>query len=144
MKQQSYEHHKRFHPLQHFVLLPISVVTLVASIVYAVKAITAGEFSLEVFLILALVVMSLITGLLARINALTVQDRVIRAEEQFRYFVLTGKWIDSRLTIPQWIALRFASDREFPALADKAAQEGMSPKEIKRAIKHWRADEHRV
>lgn len=144
MKKQSYENHTRWHPLQHFILMPLSAVTLIVSITYVFITISNEELSLGVLLILALVIMSIITGLLARINALKVQNRVIRIEEQFRYYMLTKQPIDSRLTLQQLIALRFASDEEFPALADKAAQAGMSPDEIKKAIVHWRADEYRV
>lgn len=144
MKQQSYEHHTRFHPLQHFVWLPLSAIALVGTIVYAAIAVKNGEFSLSTFLFLVLVVLSIIAGMLARLNALVLQDRIIRMEEQFRYYRLTGKTIDVRLTLPQLIALRFASDEEFPALAEKAARDSMNPNEIKKAIKHWRADEHRV
>jgi hypothetical protein len=76
--------------------------------------------------------------------AVTVQDRAIRAEESLRYFILTGRAIDTRVTIGQLIALRFAHDDEFVALADRAEKEGLSPAEIKKAIKQWRADHHRA
>ena len=55
-----------------------------------------------------------------------------------------GKALDSRLTVGQVIALRFASDDEFPALATRAAEHGTTPDEIKKSIKYWRADTHRV
>src|SRR5215218_10479457 len=42
--------------------------------------------------------------------ALKAQDRAIRAEEGLRHFILTGKPDDTRLSLPQIIALRFASD----------------------------------
>jgi hypothetical protein len=42
------------------------------------------------------------------------------------------------------IALRFAEDTEFTLLAEKAANENMAPKVIKKAIVNWKADEHRV
>ena len=58
--------------------------------------------------------------------------------------MLTNKPIDPRLTIPQLIALRFAPDEEFPMLAEKAAENGMTPLMIKNEIKKWRADNHRV
>ncbi len=141
---QSYKNHTRLHPLHHFVLLPISVITLVVAIIYTITSIGKGQFSFTTFLIMALVIMSIITGLLARVNALKVQDRTIRVEEQLRYFMLTGSPIDSRLTIAQLIALRFASDNEFPELASKAAVSGMKPDEIKKEIQQWRLDEHRV
>lgn len=85
-----------------------------------------------------------VTAFFARIFALKAQDRAIRAEENLRHFVLTGKLLDSRLNIQQVIGLRFASDAEFPALAQSAAEKGLSQKDIKLAVKNWRADFHRV
>ncbi|HSH24348.1 MAG TPA: DUF6526 family protein [Massilibacterium sp.] len=144
MKQQSYENHTRYHPVQHFVWLPLTAVTVITALIYAIRSMIKGEFTLATFLILALVVLSFIAGALARLNALVVQDRIIRLEEQFRYYTLTNETIDPRLTKEQLIALRFASDEEFPALAKKAAETGMSPDEIKKAIKTWRPDHCRV
>ncbi len=79
-----------------------------------------------------------------RAFALRAQDRAIRAEENFRYFIATGKPLDNRLRMNQIIALRFADDDEFVALAQKAVNENMSSKDIKAAIKKWRADYHRA
>jgi hypothetical protein len=76
--------------------------------------------------------------------ALRAQDRAIRAEENFRHFILTGKPLDSRLRMGQIIALRFASDEEMPALAKRAVEEKLSQKEIKKAIKTWKPDYNRV
>ena len=72
------------------------------------------------------------------------QDRAIRAEENLRHFAMTGKLLDSRLTIRQIIGLRFASDEEFILLAKKAVDENLSEDAIKRTIKVWRGDFHRV
>jgi hypothetical protein len=80
----------------------------------------------------------------ARTFALRAQDRAIRAEENFRHFILTGKPFDSKLRMAQIIALRFASDAEMPVLAKKAVEENLSQKQIKEAIQNWRADYHRV
>ena len=57
---------------------------------------------------------------------------------------MTGKLLDPRLTVKQVVALRFASDGEFVALAARAASEGLAPDDIKKAVKTWRADEYRV
>ena len=76
--------------------------------------------------------------------ALKAQDRAIRAEEGLRYFILTGKKLDPRITITQIIALRFASDEEFPTLVQRAADEGLKNDDIKKQIKNWRSDLHRV
>lgn len=144
MKQQSYENHTRYHPLQHFFWLPVSLITLVTSLIYVVSSLIKGSFTLPVFLIFMLVLMSFVAGALARLNALKVQDRVIRLEEQFRYYMLTKEPLDPRVTMEQLIALRFASDEEFPQLAKLAVEKDMSGDEIKKAIKQWRTDEHRV
>jgi len=76
--------------------------------------------------------------------ALTAQDRAIRAEENLRHYVLTGKLLDGRLSIRQVIALRFASDEELPSLAQRAANENLTSDAIKKAINNWRADTYRV
>ncbi len=75
---------------------------------------------------------------------LRVQDRAIRAEENLRYFSMTGKLLEKKLTMSQIIALRFAGDSEFIALVDQALQNNWTNKEIKQAIKNWRADNHRA
>lgn len=85
-----------------------------------------------------------VTAFFARVFALKAQDRAIRAEENLRHFVLTGKLLDPRLDVSQVIGLRFAADAEFPALAQQAAEKGLSQKDIKTAVKNWRADFHRV
>jgi hypothetical protein len=76
--------------------------------------------------------------------ALRVQDRAIRAEENLRHYVLTGKLLDTRLEPKQIAALRFAMDEEFAGLAQKTAAQNTPPKDIKQAIRQWRADHHRA
>jgi hypothetical protein len=66
------------------------------------------------------------------------------AEEGLRHFILTGKPLYKGLTMQQIIALRFASDEEFAGLAKRAADEGLSGNEIKKAIRGWKADHSRV
>jgi ribosome-binding factor A len=81
---------------------------------------------------------------LMRSFALRAQDRAIRAEENFRHYLLTGKQLDQKLTMRQVVALRFAPDEEFVSLAQKAAQEGTKANNIKKAIQNWRGDFYRV
>lgn len=69
---------------------------------------------------------------------------MIRTEENFRHYRLTGKVLDPRLTRTQVIALRFADDSELAALAERAANENLGPAAIKKAIGKWRADHHRI
>jgi hypothetical protein len=75
---------------------------------------------------------------------LKAQDRAIRAEENFRHYLLTQKTLPANLKMEQIIALRFASDEEFPSLTERSIQENMTGKEIKQAIKKWKADYNRV
>lgn len=86
----------------------------------------------------------LLIGYYARMFALKAQDRAIRAEENLRYFSLTGKLMSSNLKMSQVIALRFASDDEFVALAERAEKEQLSNKQIKESVKSWRPDFYRV
>ena len=72
------------------------------------------------------------------------QDRAIRAEENLRHFAMTGKLLNPELKIGQIVALRFASDEEFVVLAMRALEENLSREDIKKAIKTWRADNHRA
>jgi hypothetical protein len=46
----------------------------------------------------------------------------------------------ARITMPQLIALRFASDAELPALLERAEREHLTADQIKRAIKTWVPD----
>jgi hypothetical protein len=81
---------------------------------------------------------------IARLFPLKAQDRAIRAEENLRHYVMTGKLLDPKLTIRQIIGLRFASDQEFVELAGRAVEENLSEDAIKKAVKNWRADTYRV
>lgn len=76
--------------------------------------------------------------------ATTVQDRTIRAEENLRHYAWTVNLLDAQLTMKQIVALRFASDEEFPDLCKKTVKENVNPEDIKKAIITWRADHNRV
>jgi hypothetical protein len=144
MATQNYANHRQTVPLFQFVLFPILFLTLIGSIVNLVKSCGDHSRLYSASLIVVLDIAALMLFAFCRIFALKAQDRAIRAEENLRHFVLAGKLLDPRLTIRQVIALRFASDGEFVALAKKAADEGTAPDDIKRSIKDWRADTYRV
>jgi hypothetical protein len=95
-------------------------------------------------LLLVLSVCLFFTTFFARIFALKVQDRAIRAEENLRHFSMTGKLLPPQLTVQQIIALRFASDEEYLPLIEKAIQENLDQKSIKLAIRNWRPDTDRA
>lgn len=142
MAEQNYKNHRRIIPVWHlgggFLLLAF----LTISIVYFINNIKENTV-LSILLLIAAILLILIS-IYCRAFALRAQDRAIRAEENFRHFVLTGKRLDARLRLGQIIALRFASDEEFPALAEKAVAGKLSQKQIKQAVKNWRPDYYRV
>lgn len=144
MQTQNYKSHSRYVPMYHFVLLILIVTILAGSVWNFYRAYDHRSGRLDAGLIFALAVVSIFFYIYTRGFALGAQDRAIRAEENFRHFVLTGKPLDSRLRLGQIIALRFADDSEFPSLAQKAADDNMKGDDIKKAIQNWRADNHRV
>ena len=142
MKTQNYANHARFVPLYHFFTVIGTLVLLIGSIVNLYKS--SGDNIYNASLIVFGSLLLLLTAFYARVFALKAQDRAIKAEENFRHYVLTGKVLDKKLTVRQIIGLRFASDEEFPELAKKAVADNMSEKEIKKAIKNWKGDHYRV
>jgi hypothetical protein len=130
------------HAPFHYVSAPLVIIGLIGSIVNLVNCQPENCYSASLLVLVFFLL--LVIGSLVRTYALKAQDRAIRAEEQLRHFILTGKPFDSRLNIRQIIALRFASDEELPALAKKAAEENLRSKEIKQQINHWRADNYRI
>lgn len=144
MREQNYSNHRFFEPNSYFIFYPISVIVFVAMAIEWVHF-AQGEQSLwPTISMTALDVLVILLALRIRLYALVAQNRAIRAEEQIRHYVLTGQLMDTRLTIEQIVALRFASDAEMPALAKRAADESLSANKIKQAISNWRADWHRV
>ena len=144
MATQSYSNHARYVPGFHFVLAGILFLTLIGSLINLYMS--HGDH-VRFHTSLLIVVLTICAGMLfyyTRTFACKAQDRAIRAEENLRHFVLTGKLPDARLTDLQIVALRFAPDNEFVDLARKAADSNMAPADIKRAIKNWKADEYRV
>jgi hypothetical protein len=65
-------------------------------------------------------------------------------EEQLRYQRLLPADLKPRIgefTVSQFVALRFASDAELPALARKVLDEKLDQrKAIKQLVKNWRPD----
>jgi len=142
MKEQNFKNHSRYIILWTFITPLILLAILGGSIVNLIHADAHTHYSAALILLISLVL--LIIYWYARVFALKAQDRAIRAEENLRHFMLTGKPLDSRLRMSQIIALRFAPDDEFLSLAKKAVEENLRSKEIKAAIQNWKADHNRV
>jgi hypothetical protein len=144
MEEQTYKNHAKLVPLFHVVLLPLSVLTFIGSVVNLFQSIGDHSRLYNAALITALSFIAVIHLFLTRIFPLKAQDRAIRAEESLRYYILTGRRLDPRLTVQQIIGLRFASDEEFPDLARKAVDSNLPLDSIKRSIQNWRADHNRL
>jgi hypothetical protein len=144
MEEQSYAKHAKYVPLFHGVLFGIIVLTLAASVFNLAHALEIHNRRLTAALIVSLSFAMVLLFFFCRIFPLKAQDRAIRAEENLRHFAMTGKLLDKRLSVKQIVGLRFASDEEFVALASRAADEGLSPDAIKRAVKNWKIDTDRL
>ncbi|MCD7034160.1 DUF6526 family protein [Metabacillus sp. GX 13764] len=140
MENQDFNNHTRVHPLYHYVLTILVLAVLVSAIVYAVLG---GDLFAALFMFLVSISLILIL-ILVRTYPLKAQDRAIRAEENLRHYVLTGKLLNPALSMKQIVALRFASDEELQAIAEKAAAENLSAKDIKQNIQSWKADLDRI
>ena len=140
---QNYQNHVRWFPLVHFVLMPLLLINLLWQIVWLFLAPSLDRAE-SILLAIAL----LILALAARLQALKVQDRVIRLEENLRYKELLSPELQAKaanLETGQVIALRFVSDEELPNLVERTLNgEFKDSKEIKLAVKNWRGDFLRV
>jgi len=142
MKEQNFKNHGKYVFLFHFVTYGAIVAVIAASIVNLLRSSKDNLTAAIILVVISFILASL--GWFSRRFALIAQDRAIRSEENFRHFVLTGKPLDKNLRLGQVIALRFASDEEFPSLCKQAVEKNLKGIEIKIAIQHWRADHHRA
>jgi hypothetical protein len=142
MKEQNFNNHAQMVPGFHYLTFGGIIALLGGSINYLLKSSAENKY-LAALLVLTSIVFVLVAWY-TRTFALKAQDRAIRAEEQMRHYVLTGKLLPASLSVGQIVALRFAPDAEFPALAEKAAANNLSGKEIKQSIQNWKADFYRV
>jgi len=150
-EQQNFANHGKLVPAFHFFVIPVLLLNLVSSIVslYVAARHEWGVFPLfHAIFNLILAVALIVLAFLARLFALSVQDRVIRLEERLRMQQLLPESLKPRIiefTINQLVALRFASDAELPELAGKVLRDNLnSRKAIKQMIRNWRADHQRV
>ncbi len=144
---QGYYNHRRTEPIYHYLLLPLSLAYLALAVYFfyqtgiVEKNWAQAGFNLMPGLILPLTVIVL------RLNDLRLQDRTIRLELRQRYFTLSGQTfngLEAKLNIKQMRALRFASDAEFLALTERAAEEKLSSRQIKKKIRQWKGDYSQV
>jgi len=142
MKQQNFKNHSKWVIGYHLVTFLAILALIIGSIINLINS--SGDSLYSVSLLVLVSFILLFVFYFSRIFALRAQDRAIKAEENFRHFLLTGKPLNNKLTVRQIVGLRFSSDEEFPALAEKAKQEDLSEKEIKKQIKNWKPDLYRA
>ena len=144
METQSYKNHIRYYPPHHFVYYPVIMTFLAFSVYFSF---TTEDSLIWAFISGIFVVLFCLAFMLRQHYALTLQNRIVRLELQYRYFSLTGKRLEDfeqQLNDDQLFALRFAPDNEFPALIQRAMNENLSGTAIKKAIQHWKGDYERV
>lgn len=144
MEQQNFKNHRKFVP--GFALFVLPALTL--NLGWTLYRWRKLEFSFA-GLVAVLTAGAILLGFLfARMFALRVQDRVIRLEERLRYARVLPADLQARIeefTLPQIIALRFASDAELPALARRVLEQKLEDsKAIKMLVTDWRADHMRA
>jgi uncharacterized protein DUF6526 len=139
---QTFANHRRIDPPFHYFVLPVFAISWIISVVVLVRHFGFLHFWIAIFntaLIVAVIRF--------RQYALKVQDRVIRLEERERLGDLLPDALRPqivKLSERQLIALRFASDAEVPALVERTLSANLSPDDIKKSVKSWRADYWRV
>jgi uncharacterized membrane protein YdbT with pleckstrin-like domain len=140
---QDYKSHRQYVPLFHFFVVPILLVNLGVEI----SRLFQNQSGYQIWAVVVALALAALP-FAARGMAIRAQDRIIRLEERQRLSsLLPAEHRDKiyDLTPSQLIALRFASDEEAPDLAQRTMTgEFKSQNEIKKAVKNWRADVHRV
>jgi Family of unknown function (DUF6526) len=142
MAVQSYKNHVRWLPAFHFFAVPVLLINTINELrhLYANPSPTTAFAAVVAAAILTV-------AFLARTQALTAQDRLIRLEMRLRLQPLLPADLNARsndLTVPQLVALRFASDGEMTELVRTVLKDGTKPADIKKMIKNWQPDLVRV
>ena len=143
MDPQNFSNHTRWHPTFHFFVLPVMLINFFWAVVMFVKT---PSWNAGWWIVVSLALAMLTT--FVRTYSLKVQDRLIRLEEKLRYQQVLSPALAQQinaLTPGQIVALRFAADEELEELVSAVtAGKFVKTKELKQAIKHWRADHFRV
>ena len=136
---QTYKNHLRWLPPFHFFVVPVLLLNFLN------ETRRLWRYPSEGAAFATVVAAALLTlAILARSQAVAVQDRVIRLEMRLRLRQALPPELHARisdLSPRQLVALRFASDAELPELVreilDGKLQTG---KEIKQRVKNWQPD----
>jgi len=142
-EQQTYANHLRFHPLFHFFTIPVFTINIFVTLYFLIRypsLLHAWIFILSIAL--------LVSCFLARYYGLRNQDRIIRLEERVRLTACLPPDLRGRineLSTGDLIGLRFCGDAEVAdAVRAVLAGEYKGRAEIKKRVKSWRPDTHRL
>ena len=138
MPTQSYENH-RHNPVPTGVGFLFVVVAVVG---FALRWFGGDRWTFALGLT-GLVGAIVVLLVISRAYTTALQDRIIRLEMRLRCAQLLAadrQGALARLSKPQIVALRFASDEELPVLLERAERENLAADQIKRAIKNWTPD----
>jgi hypothetical protein len=141
-KPQSFANHAKFDPPFHFFVLPVLLVNIFVVAFFYFRSPGLGG----AWIVLVSVALLVFAGR-TRSFVTHLQDRIIRLEERLRLAAVLPEPLRSRiseLSDSQLIALRFAGDAELHALVQRALDEKLSRRDIKKAIVYWRPDYARV
>lgn len=140
-KTQSFSSHTRWNVMYHFIVSPLALLNVYAQFRHAYHASDRFSWWNALFSVALLLLV-----LVARTMVITVQDRLIRLEVQLKLRELGVPAADlKRITVRQYVGLRFASDAELPDLVKRVLSgELTEQKAIKAAIKDWQADWQRA
>lgn len=147
--EQNYGNHVR-QPKDAFVVLGVFLLVIVLAIL-SIFTNDVGMMTRDVTIALAVIVAGvagLLNTMMTRLYSTKLQDRIIRLEMRLRMREVLPDELAADVmdfTLSQLIALRFAADDELPELARKVLDENITKgSEIKKMVKDWQADWHRV
>ena len=146
MKPQSYHNHTMWYIPHHFIFYPVNLV-LMGGCLYHFFILEDTTRWIWLFLAVVFFMVMWLSFMLRQHYTLTLQNRLIVEEVNFRYFSLSGKRLSQvapHFNNSQLYALRFASDEEMVDLVDQALKNNWTGDHIKKHIKNWKADERRV
>ncbi|NOT27272.1 MAG: hypothetical protein HOP16_14355 [Acidobacteria bacterium] len=140
---QSYSNHFRFRPAHHYFVVPV----LLAHFFVQVWGLWQQPTIAQAWTMV--VAAALLTAAhVAREQALTAQDRIIRLEMLLRLQRVLPADLQARISElkpRQLVALRFASDAELPALMRDVLSGSLTKSgEIKKKVRDWQGDYLRV
>ena len=145
MAEQNFANHTRYYIPHHFIFYPAAMIFIAWA--YHEERQQPDQQTLWIAVIGLTVLIIWVSFMLRQHYALSNQNRIVRLEMRFRYYILTQKRlepVEDRLSFGQLAALRFSSDEELPTLLQKAIDENLTPDQIKKQIKHWQPDLMRV